>query len=45
VINFVASAGRDRGANRANLKMDARLYKWNEATQRAIEYALDLTGK
>ena len=45
VENFVSTAPDNAYNNRANLRMDARLYKWNEHTQRAIIECLKALGK
>ena len=45
VENFVWSAPDDRMDNSMNLSMDARAYKWNADTVKAIRSALLELGK
>lgn len=43
VENFLTSlGGLTKGEALANLKMDAKLYKWNSATQKAIRDGIKL---
>lgn len=45
VENFLMSMGDDASAARANLGQDARDYKWNSATQKAIRDGISLASK
>lgn len=45
VENFCFSAPTDRFANSSNLSQDARAYKWNSDTVKAIRYVLKAENK
>jgi len=47
VENFLSSLDTDIGVmgNTMNMQMDARMYKWNTATQRVIEAGIRAAGK
>jgi hypothetical protein len=45
VQNFVWSAPDDKTANGMNLEMDAKMYRWNGDTVKAIRLALRELGK
>jgi len=45
VENFLMSMGTNNLITKANLELDAKLYKWNSATIRAIRAGIKLASE